>query len=487
MVVAHNLIAMNSNRMLNINSSAQAKSSEKLSSGYKINRGADDAAGLAISEKMRKQIRGLTQASTNAEDGISAVQTAEGALNEIHDMLQRMNELATKAANGTNSVSDRQAIQNEVDALTTEIDRVSETTKFNETYLLSGGVASKKTYMQGHDAGLKGSLIDTATKATFILSAKSLTFGATINIGGRSYIIGQEFSDAAVAQTYMGAKLVTGLSAKIDGKNYTIVSDYGDFAGKKTLANAAGAYTKADALSTLVSTFSSVIVNGVTYKGVSMTNMDGTMVGIDRADTNVITVGRAMKLITMALKQANSIGVDNASEVTVDFANAAVKNAMTASAMNGSTIISFTISKGSALTQENLNFALHIGADADGTNKIAVEIGQMSAKGLGIRGLNVLDNSGAAGTYAMDAIADAIQKVSDQRAALGAVQNRLEHTIKNLDNVVENTTSAESQIRDTDMASEMVKFSNNNILMQAGQAILAQANQANQGVLALIG
>ncbi|MBQ9360667.1 MAG: flagellar hook protein [Lachnospiraceae bacterium] len=497
MVVQHNLKAMNSNRMLGLTQKAQAASSEKLSSGYKINRGADDAAGLAISEKMRKQIRGLTQASTNAEDGISAVQTAEGALNEIHDMLQRMNELATKAANGTNSVSDRQAIQNEVDALTTEIDRVSETTKFNETYLLHGGVASKKTYMQGHDAGLKGSLIDTATKATFILSAKSLTFGATINIGGRNFVIGSVFANAAAAQSYLGDKLVTGLTAKIDGKNYTIVADYGEFTGKQTLANAANAYTVDDAKAILLSTFSSVVVNGVTYKGVSMTDMNGSQIGIDRSSTSIITVGRALKLITMALKQANSIGVDDAKVVKVSFSGALASaqgqtgaSGVTMLAMQQSEtgkMISFTITKGYAETQDNLNFALHVGADADGTNKIAVEIGQMSAKGLGIRGISVLDDSGAAGTYAMDAIADAIQKVSDQRAALGAVQNRLEHTIKNLDNVVENTTSAESTIRDTDMASEMVKFSNNNILAQAGQSMLAQANQSNQGVLSLLG
>ena len=492
MVVQHNLRAMNSNRMLGVTQGAQAKSSEKLSSGYKITRGADDAAGLAISEKMRKQIRGLSQASTNAEDGISAVQTAEGALNEVHDMLQRMNELAVKAANGTNSMSDRQAIQNEVDQLVTEIDRVSETTKFNETYLLSGGPATTKVYMNGHDAGLKGVLVDTAKVATFTLSAKAVTVGATINIGGKNYIIGTfslatNAADAKKAQTdYLQKKLVTGLTVKIDGKNYSLVRDYGDYR-TKTLANAAGVYTVKDAKQALVSAYSTVVVNGVTYKGISsISDSSGKVMGIDDSNTTVISIGRAMKLITTALTAANIVGVDDTSKVSVKV-HPNIASKITEIAMSANKTISFKITKGYAETKEALNFALHVGADADMTNKISVGIDTMDAKGLGIRGLSVLDNTGAAATYAIDSIADALQKVSDQRAALGAVQNRLEHTIKNLDNVVENTTSAESTIRDTDMASEMVKYSNNNILQQAGQSMLAQANQSNQGVLSLLG
>ena len=314
MVVQHNLQTMNANRMLNITTGTQSKSAEKLSSGYRINRAADDAAGLSISEKMRKQIRGLDQASTNAEDGVSAVQTAEGALTEVHSMLQRMNELAVQASNGTNSQTDRDAIQSEIDQLTTEIDRVAETTKFNETYLLKGDAngATKKMYLEAHDAGLKGKLTD---------------------------------------------------------------------------------------------------------------NGDGT----------------------------------------------------------------FKISLAQTEVAEKLNFNLHVGSDADMTNKINVNIETMNSSYLGIKGLNVSDDTGVAATYAVDAIADALQKVSDQRSSLGAVQNRLEHTIANLDNVVENTTSAESRIRDVDMAEEMVEYSKNNILAQAGQSMLAQANQATQGVLSLLG
>ena len=197
MVVQHNLTAMNANRQLGITTGQQAKSSEKLSSGYRINRAADDAAGLTISEKMRKQIRGLDQASTNAQDGVSSVQTAEGALTEVHSMLQRMNELAVQAANGTNSKeSDRQAIQDEIDQLTTEIDRVAETTKFNEIYLLKGDSngGTKNVFMKGHDAGLKGTLTDSAKSATFVMD--ELKAGDKVTIAGKEYSIGSTAAEA---------------------------------------------------------------------------------------------------------------------------------------------------------------------------------------------------------------------------------------------------------------------------------------------------
>ena len=184
MIVQHNITAMNANRMLGLTTGSLAKSTEKLSSGYRINRAVDDVAGLSISEKMRKQIRGLSQASTNAEDGISAVQTAEGALTEVHAMLQRMNELAVQASNGTNSESDRQAIQDEISQLTTEIDRVSETTKFNETYLLKGSTGDTNKYMKAHDAGFDGTLVDGDKKASFEMTVKE---GEKLKIGGVEY------------------------------------------------------------------------------------------------------------------------------------------------------------------------------------------------------------------------------------------------------------------------------------------------------------
>ena len=479
MVVQHNMQAANANRMLNVTTSAQSKSTEKLSSGYRINRAADDAAGLTISEKMRKQIRGLDQASTNAEDGVSSVQTAEGALTEVHSMLQRMNELATQAANGTNSKdSDRQAIQDEIDQLTTEIDRVSETTKFNETYLLKGDKgATKNVYMNGHDAGLKGTLTDSAKSATFVMD--TLSEGDKITIAGKEYKIGSSTTDA----TNLIDKADTELTAagagstkdvEIDGKKYTLTFK----TGGNTIADAEGnAVADLNTLKGKVKEGSSV-----GYDGKTLTVMndklgggtDGkTADGIDDDDSSIITAARAKDLIKAELTAANNIG-------TVD-EKATVEDGVDA---DGKT--TFEIHKGYATVANTLSFNLHVGADADMTNKINVNIDSMDSASLGIKGLNIKDDSGNAATYAVDAISDAISKVSSQRSSLGAVQNRLEHTINNLDNVVENTTTAESRIRDTDMASEMVNYSKNNILAQAGQSMLAQANQSTQGVLSLL-
>ena len=472
MVVQHNLQAMNANRMLNITTGSQSKSAEKLSSGYRINRAADDAAGLSISEKMRKQIRGLDQASTNAEDGVSAVQTAEGALTEVHSMLQRMNELAVQASNGTNSQTDRDAIQSEIEQLTTEIDRVAETTKFNETYLLKGDAdgATKDVYMKGHDAGLKGTLTDGATSATFKVAAGALDAGKKVTIGGKEYTIGSTKAEADKLADDVDAAATAGtknMKLTIDGAEYTCKYD-------------AGGNSWLDKDGQTVADIKAKIKNGSTveYDGKSLTVMnDKDTDGVDDSDSSVISAAKAVTLMTAELTTANNIG--------------ATKTAATITAAAGGYTsdagIEFTIGKGTAEVAEKLNFNLHVGSDADMTNKINVNIETMNSSYLGIKGLNVSDDTGVAATYAVDAIADALQKVSDQRSSLGAVQNRLEHTIANLDNVVENTTSAESRIRDVDMAEEMVEYSKNNILAQAGQSMLAQANQATQGVLSLLG
>ena len=465
MVVQHNLQAMNANRMLNVTTGQQAKSTEKLSSGYRINRAADDAAGLTISEKMRKQIKGLDQASTNAQDGVSAVQTAEGALTEVHSMLQRMNELAVQAANGTNSKeSDRQAIQDEIDQLTTEIDRVAETTKFNEIYLLKGDNAStKNVYMKGHDAGLKGALTDSAKSATFVMD--TLKAGDKYKIAGKEYTIGSSKTEITTA---INAFATADNEITIDGISYT----YKDANGGK----AAGWYKDGDqtngtaiVVADTVKGGSKASVNGKDYT--AMTDQDAN--DIDDDDSSVITAAEAKKKIKAELLAANSIGTVNGDATVSDGADAAGKT-------------TYTITKGYATVADTLSFNLHVGADADMTNKITVDIDVMNSANLGVKGLNVTDATGTAATYAVDAISDAIAKVSSQRSALGAVQNRLEHTIDNLDNIVENTTTAESRIRDTDMAEEMVEYSKNNILAQAGQSMLAQANQSNQGVLTLL-
>ena len=445
MVVQHNMQAANANRILNVTTSAQSKSTEKLSSGYKINRAADDAAGLTISEKMRKQIKGLDRASTNAEDGVSAVQTAEGALTEVHSMLQRMNELATQSANGTNSNTDRKAIQDEIDQLTTEIDRVSETTKFNETYLLKGDGAEKEHNVNAHDAGLDGvTLTDKGDEVEVTL--KTLNAGDKISIAGKNYTIGATTDEAK--ELYKNAKV--GEKVTVGGTTYEIAAATNADKGQISKTDLDGKIDKGTT---------------VEYGNKKVHVVDKTT-GIDDNDSSIITAAKAYELETAEIVKASSIGTDT---------NAKAGNL---------TDNKFTLTKGKVNYNDALSFNLHVGADADMTNKITVNIDSMNSAGLGVKGIKADTEQDA--TYAIDAIADAISTVSSQRSALGAVQNRLEHTINNLDNVVENTTSAESRIRDTDMAKEMVNYSKNNILAQAGQSMLAQANQSNQGVLSLL-
>lgn len=655
MVVQHNMQAMNANRMLGVITGSQSKTTEKLASGYKINRAADDAAGLSISEKMRKQIRGLDRASTNAQDGVSAVQTAEGALTEVHSMLQRMNELATQAANGTNSEADRDAINAEIEQLTTEIDRVAETTKFNEIYLLKGdkGGATRTQTIAAHDAGIKGKLTDKGGGITSFEVDKPLKNGDKITIAGEEYTIGTSanhieagelnasidgYAKVGTAPFDTATTLSAGDSVTYNGKTYTLTNKLGadsiqwtagdtvrvgdkqykviadgatptndaeinasnmkDFIasaledGKQVRATTSGTADKltvvetkpsgtanaaaaqkpvtgevtivssleegeissflladmkvttvakagagiTDTTAVTLSTGDSVTINGETTKATAETPLaakdvydaiDALAVGgtvtigsgveqkvytiVDEADVDeeafkltkdailskihdgdrvstngtnfntvigdialpesnekVISAKKAYDMIADELQKASSIGTDVAATVSNDG--------------NGK----YTITQGTVEAKEALSFNLHVGSDADMTNKITIDIEAMDAAGLGVKGLSISDDSGNAATYAIDAIADAISKVSAQRSALGAVQNRLEHTIANLDNIVENTTAAESRIRDTDMAEMMVEYSKNNILAQAGQSMLAQANQATQGVLSLL-
>ena len=453
MVVQHNLTSMNSHRMLGVTTKTQAKSTEKLSSGYKINRAADDAAGLSISEKMRKQIRGLTQASLNAQDGISAVQTAEGALNEVQDMLQRMNELAVKAANGTMSENDRTYIQNEVDQLTTEIDRVAETTKFNETYLLKGDKTADSDY--------------------------TFTYGATA--GTTSYALkdGVTLFDENGKKVEAGTVLDTTKKYYKDYKAGTAAAD-GDFDGTTdTDKNKVVLYDGA--------TGEAVAIGKVEYK--NKANYYSTKVGTEQdPKDNAFSTSKLDNAYYD--KDGNKIAENALSNYlkTTDGTTINVKDGVKLYDANGNDVtanVQGTQFSAKATTGA-LTLSLHVGADATSNNQISLDITAMSAERLGVAGLKVDGSDDTNALSAVDTIKEAIQKVSTQRSALGAIQNRLEHTINNLDNVVENTTSAESQIRDTDMATEMVKYSNNNILAQAGQAMLAQANQSNQGVLSLL-
>ena len=557
MVVQHNLQAMNSNRMLGITTKTVAGSTEKLSSGYRINRAADDAAGLSISEKMRKQIRGLSQASSNAEDGISSVQTAEGALAEVTDMLQRMNELAVQAANGTNSTTDRGYIQDEIDQLVTEIDRVAETTKFNETYLLKGddSVASKKTYTANYATTYTKNLGTNSNNVNYKVDYKGesnlyIVNTSSIQKGGISSPVSADVIQKGddVTKYLDTAKKTNNGKISATAGDFKYAADYTvfknaslpaatdfDYADGKLIdkGSDADAYildtdtnsiikvTKGESLANYVDielkadgTVDSIamknryrlvkeatnqntgaqIGTGATA-GSANTAVVGTVVGTTSADYQL---NESMKKLYDADGQEvsgialNKYFDENGKYTGGLYADSQATKTVTSDGKGGTENIGDYITKNYADYTADLSFTLHVGADSARTNKITATIQSMSAAALGINKLKstevgIVDESGDNATDAIDVIADALQKVSTQRSALGAVQNRLEHTIKNLDNIVENTQSAESAIRDTDMATEMVKYSNANILSQAGQSMLAQANQANQGVLSLLG
>ena len=397
MVVQHNLTAMNANRQLGITTGAQAKSSEKLSSGYRINRAGDDAAGLKISEKMRSQVRGLDKASSNAQDGISLIQTAEGALAETHSILQRMNELAVQGANDTNESIDRDAINEELDALTAEIDRIASTTQFNKQNLLDGGFTSKNLQV-GANSDQKISI----TIGNMNASALGLH-----NIAGTT----------SQAQT---GKKVTGFTF-----------------GQYTTTTISAQDTFSNQVTTAIGSLQAIVSNTADSAGyMQQLNMQtGSAYYLDANNDKYTTASAAMKadVSNMKITISNSITANNATYA--DTENVTADKA--------------TVGKGTTLTKPGVS-----------------------------------DYASANAT--IDAVQKAINSVSSQRSALGALQNRLEHTVANLDNVSENTSSAESRIRDTDMADEMVEYSKNNILAQAGQSMLAQANQSTQGVLSLL-
>ena len=449
MVVQHNLTAMNANRMLGVTTSAQAKSTEKLSSGYKINRAADDAAELSISEKMRKQIRGLSQASSNAQDGISCVQTAEGALTEVHSMLQRMNELAVQAGNGTMSEDDRQNIQDEIDQLTSEIDRVSETTKFNETYLLKGNGTETRQKEVAATAM-------TATYKTPVTSTVALT---ATNAPTTWYAKG-----SATALT--ADQILERLEVDANG-NVAIKDGMEMYSEAANTTDQYGAQTKDKivALTTVKQSYG--VASTALYA-----DAQGTTAVKDEDLKNYFnedgTVKQSLyKKTTGANATFKEIGAEQ------------IANYVTVTAAKDKTTVEYEAVK-------DLVLSFQVGADTTANNKISVSMQSMSAESIGVKGISVTGDDSTNADAAVDTIGEAIKKVSSQRSALGAVQNRLEHTIANLDNIVENTTAAESAIRDTDMAEEMVAYSKNSILTQAGQSMLAQANQSNQGVLSLL-
>jgi flagellin len=449
MIVQHNITAMNANRMLGITTNSQAKATEKLSSGYRINRAADDAAGLTISEKMRKQIRGLNQASTNAQDGISCVQTAEGALTEVHSMLQRMNELAVQASNGTMSADDRQAVQDEIDNLVTEIDRVAETTKFNEIYLLKGDGKETKTK-------IVNATPMTATYNNPVTSTVQLKNGADAPLN---------WFEAGSAAALSASEILDNLEVDEDG-NIAIKEGKAMYKIAANIDTEYGAQLQDQEVQLDdITDLYEVVTNAL------FTDQTGSTAIAEEDLEGYFYEDGTLKTKFFAYDDSGII-----KEVGAEFVDRFVTVIPAADARE----VIYEVTKA-------LDFNLHVGSESAEENKINVKIDSMSADGIGVKVLasNGLMNEASA-TDAIDTISKAIAKVSKQRSALGAVQNRLEHTIANLDNVVENTTAAESRIRDTDMAKMMVEYSKNNILAQAGQSMLAQANQSNQGVLSLL-
>ncbi len=409
MIVQHNMSAANANRQLGITRGGLAKSTEKLSSGYRINRAGDDAAGLAISEKMRGQIRGLDQASANSQDGISLIQTAEGALSETQSILQRMRELAVQAASDTNTDDDRDQIQQEITQLTNEVDRIATTTEFNTKKLLDGSKTGATNTTYGK-VGVEGTFVN-----------------GEVEVGSLTGIN----ASLAMATDVIRIEILKDITA-----GTTAISD--SFFSTSTLFGAA---------TVEFSTGSVVISAGVA---------------------------------------ATSAGADSASgDMTISITNF--------DSLKAGDVITLTISKyagsaGATAGEEALR--LQIGANAG--QEMSMGIASMKATDLDIvqtgtnagQALDVTSQKNA--SLAVEAYDMALQKVSTERAKMGAIQNRLEHTIANLDTSSENLQSAESRIRDVDMAEEMTKYSKNNILMQAGQSMLAQANQSTQGVLSLL-
>ncbi|MBU5431838.1 flagellin [Intestinimonas sp. MSJ-38] len=399
MRIQHNIMAMNAYRNYNNNTSALSKNLEKLSSGYKINRAGDDAAGLAISEKMRAQITGLKTATKNVKDGVSLVKTAEGALQEVHDMLNRMDSLATQSANGTyDDGVDRLNLQKEVDALRSEIDRIADSSNFNGLNLLDGSLYS-------------------GTSVAFASTASTNKIAVNGTITADSY----EAKDGTTKQ------LTFEFAVNGDGAETKAAASSG---GKVTITLKKGEEATADVINKAIR--SATVANG----------------------DNKAAIEKALKSVTFSgttTKDGNGTGIQNATGNP---------------------------------TNKTGSLTLQIGDTADKFNKLKVNVGDMHAKGLGIDKLDISSQTGAAA--AIQNIKDAINKVSSTRGDLGAIQNRLEHTQNNLSVMTENIQDAESTVRDTDVADEMMAYTKNNILVQSAQAMLAQANQVPQGVLQLL-
>ncbi len=490
MRIQHNIAALNSYRNLTNNNSAVSKNLEKLSSGYRINRAGDDAAGLAISEKMRAQITGLNTAQKNAQDGVSLVQTAEGALTEVHSMLNRMVELADQSANGTyDNEVDRANLQKEIKSLKEEIDRIADSTNFNGINLLDGSLAATKLDFGSVNLGTGKVATDvaaTATTSTFELDGKGAAGEHTFTVeyldanGGAHKVdvkykvatadtnvgasIKQALEDAGLSSVFDIAETANSftLTSKVKGEDgakvISIKTDDATSKIKTALASTAGMNAKVSVANgaTGITAGNSIVINGKTYEFVK------------DADTKPTIEGATAVLVGAA-------DADSIANLNKALESAGIKAAPDA---NTTTTLVFEATKnGSGLT-------LQIGDTSEPFNQMKVSVSDMHTTALGIADINIGSQAGAAA--AVDKIKAAINSVSSTRGDLGAIQNRLEHTINNLSVTAENMTAAESRIRDVDMANEMMAYTKNNILVQSSQAMLAQANQIPQGVLQLL-
>lgn len=496
MIIQHNMLAMNANRMYNSTVDKQKKSTEKLSSGYKINRSADDAAGLAISEKMRRQIRGLTQASQNAEDGISLVQIADAAMAEVHDMLHRGTELSIKAANDTLTDQDRGYIQEEIEQLKKEIDQIKEKATFNEICVLKG----KDVEVQQSNGG----------------AAVVGGLPAWVGIGGSALADGYMSDTYTTTESYQytdsSGNLQSG-SLAVDHSAVTLDFDFGGQSPAQMIADLtkpnSGFYSTC---CTCSNHYSIQFVNG----GGNSQNKSGNHT-IFKVDISGVASGKDVVDRVLAAVGNNPNGhytkltSDGGSKLTVydnrdkSSAVSALKTSIKTAGGTGLTWTSWSgTGKGDHASASKRYGVFGPGIAVDGSElenmaptelelQVGAEAGQLlkiklpsiSCGALKISDVDVTTTKGAAN--AINSFKAAIGKVSEERSRMGAYQNRLEHTIRNLDNVVENTTAAESAIRDTDMAKEMVQSSTQNILAQAGISMLSQANQSSQGVLSIIG
>ncbi|OCA96804.1 flagellin [Clostridium beijerinckii] len=507
MIINHNLMANNAISRMNSNSSSASKSMEKLSSGLRINRAGDDAAGLAISEKMRGQIRGLDQASANAQDSISMVQTAEGALNETTSILQRMRELSVQSSTDTNTNDDRTAIQSEISQLTDEIDRIADTTEFNTKKLINGSASSDAK--NGYHSNTSGTACagtevkSYASIGTTTVSVVSATLAAAQGTTTASKIMNNGTA-AATASTKLAGLTTSGnatlglangdtisISMKVGDKDVSLDYKISD-ASTETYQNIIDTInTKLGTTGTASIASGKLQISGVAGRDNAITDVSITAKSSAGADRTAFNSNTGFTQTQVAADKGDSI--INTTDAVTNTAVAVAQGGANSTLIDGVTIkmANATTNATDAFTvtvsKSDQSLTAHIGANEGQTMDISID--DMGARALGIRDANGddinLSTSDAAET-AITTIDNAIKKVSQERSKLGAIQNRLEHTINNLGTSSENLTSAESRIRDVDMAKEMSTYSKNNILSQAAQAMLAQANQQPQQVLQLL-